>query len=205
MIGDRETLSKLNIIRIEKGIEDKLLQNIAERITKSFGGIIKNINMKTLDTPLLAEMGGIENIDAHLLTTILNQTYLNTHILGITNAELTTNDADEFYGVILGGKNPKNNVAVASIRRLNTPEYDLLMNRITKVSIHEVGHNLGLPDHGKYVSAKDGNLCPMSKGEFNKFGYEGYVKAVIDQRGFNFCKDCKHFLKEIYGHSINLS
>jgi hypothetical protein len=40
----------------------------------------------------------------------------------------------------------------------------------------------------------------MSRGEFNKFGYRGYVKVIIDGRGKNFCDECIHFLKSIYGH-----
>ena len=36
----------------------------------------------------------------------------------------------------------------------------------------------------------------MSKGEFNKFGYGGYVKAIVDQRGFDFCDECVYFLEK---------
>jgi hypothetical protein len=36
----------------------------------------------------------------------------------------------------------------------------------------------------------------MSRGEFNKFGYWGYVRAIIDGRGMNFCDECIHFLKQ---------
>ena len=34
---------------------------------------------------------------------------------------------------------------------------------------------------------------------FNKFGYRGYVRAIIDGRGNDFCEECNYFLKTIYG------
>jgi len=68
------------------------------------------------------------------------------------------------------------------------------------ISIHEVGHNWGLSDHASYQTADDGSLCPMSRGEFNKFGYVGYVRAIVDSRGLNFCDECTDFLKKIYGY-----
>jgi hypothetical protein len=39
----------------------------------------------------------------------------------------------------------------------------------------------------------------MSRGEFNKFGYKGYVQAVVDGRGYRFCDECTDFLKRAYG------
>jgi hypothetical protein len=62
-----------------------------------------------------------------------------------------------------------------------------------------VGHNFGLTDHASYQPASDGTLCPMSRGEFNKFGYRGYVKVIIDGRGSMFCDECINFLHNIYG------
>jgi predicted Zn-dependent protease len=125
------------------------------------------------------------------------------HILGITDADLTTQDDDEFYNTIFGGKNAMNDVAVVSTKRLEPSDvtteadYDLYVDRTIKVSLHEVGHNFGLTDHASYKSAKDGSLCPMSRGEFNKFGNLGYVRAIIDGRGMNFCDECALFLKKI--------
>ena len=39
----------------------------------------------------------------------------------------------------------------------------------------------------------------MSRGEFNKFGYKGYVRAIIDGRGMNFCEECTDFLRRSHG------
>jgi hypothetical protein len=133
------------------------------------------------------------------------------HTLGITDADLRTQDDDEFYNSIIGGKNPQNDVAVVSTNKLSpehidsTEDYELYINRTLKVCLHEVGHNLGLTDHASYRKASDGALCPMSKGEFNKFGYRGYVQAIIDGRGMIFCEECGFFLKRLYGFGRRLS
>ena len=125
--------------------------------------------------------------------------------LGITDADLKTEDDDAFYNSILGGKNPKNDVAVVSTNKLapmniaTDTEYELFIDRTLKVSLHEVGHNFGLTDHASYQPAADGLLCPMSRGEFNKFGYRGYVKVIVDGRGPTFCDECFDFIKNIYG------
>lgn len=195
----QEDSSPLNIVRIGSYITFSSLKEIGNRILESFQGIINEFQLSHHDAPLL------DSIDAFLLTTILHEEF-GGHTLGITDADLKTNDEDEFYNSIFGGKNPQNDVAVVSTRRLGPTEinskrdYDLYIDRTLKVSLHEVGHNLGLTDHGSYKVARDGSLCPMSKGEFNKFGYWGYVRVIIDGRGLNFCDECTYFLKNMYGH-----
>jgi hypothetical protein len=191
-------VSKLNIVRIGSYITYSSLKKIGDGILASFRGVIKEIDLAHHDSPV------VDSIDALLLTMILDQEY-GGHTLGITDADLKTNDDDEFYNSILGGKNPKNDVAVVSTNKLtplsiNTDtEYKLFIDRTLKVSLHEVGHNFGLTDHASYQPASDGTLCPMSRGEFNKFGYRGYVKVIIDGRGSMFCDECINFLHNIYG------
>lgn len=197
-------LDRLTIVRVGSVISYSSLMEIGEQIFSSFQGIISDVAFSHHDSPAL------ESIDAHLLTMILHTEY-GGHTLGITDADLKTDDRDEFYNTILGGKNPKNDVAVVSTRRL-TPDqitserdYQLFLSRTLKVSLHEVGHNLGLTDHAAYRYAEDGELCPMSKGEFNKFGFKGYVQAVVDGRGLRFCMECDHFLGHVYGKRRHVS
>ena len=192
--------SKLKIVRIGSYITYSSLKKIGAGILESFRGVIDEVELSHHNSPV------VESIDALLLTMILNEEY-GGHTLGITDADLKTADDDEFYNSILGGKNPKNDVAVVSTNKL-TPmniasdeEYELFIERTLKVSLHEVGHNFGLTDHASYQPAPNGLLCPMSRGEFNKFGYRGYVKVIIDGRGSKFCDECTHFLSNIYGHS----
>jgi predicted Zn-dependent protease len=191
-------LSKLNIVRIGSDITYSSLKEIGYRILESFEGIIEQFELSHHNTPVL------ESIDAQLLTMILYDE-VGGHTLGITDADLRTQDEDEFYNSIFGGKNPGNNVAVVSTKKLsprniNTEkEYELFINRTLKVSLHEVGHNFGLTDHASYQVTRDGTLCPMSRGEFNKFGFKGYVTVIIDGRGLTFCDECNYFLDQMYG------
>ena len=193
-------VSKLNIVRIGSYITYSSLKQIGAGLLESFRGVIDEVELSHHDSPV------VESIDALLLTMILDQEY-GGHTLGITDADLKTEDDDEFYNSILGGKNPKNDVAVVSTNKL-TPlnlatdtEYELFIDRTLKVSLHEVGHNFGLTDHASYQPAGDGLLCPMSRGEFNKFGYRVYVKVIVDGRGATFCEECIDFLENIYGRS----
>jgi len=193
-------VSKLNLVRIGSYITYSSLKQIGAGILDSFRGVINEVELAHHDSPV------VESIDALLLTMILDQEY-GGHTLGITDADLKTEDEDEFYNSILGGKNPKNDVAVVSTNKLaplkldTATEYELFIGRTLKVSLHEVGHNFGLTDHASYQPAGDGLLCPMSRGEFNKFGYRGYVKVIVDGRGATFCDECIDFLENIYGCS----
>jgi len=195
--------SLLHIVRAGSDISYSSLKVIGNRILDSFRGAIKEFKLAHHKAPV------VDSIDAYFLTKILHQQY-EGHVLGITDADLKTYDLNEFYNSIFGGKNPQNDVAVVSTNKLCTDRidsqkgYDLFFKRILKVSLHEVGHNLGLTDHASYQTASDGYLCPMSRGEFNKFGYIGYLRAVIDGRGMNFCEECVHFLSRIYGRRHRL-
>jgi predicted Zn-dependent protease len=199
-----KNLSKLNIVRIGNYISYSSLREVGDRILESFRGIIEEFKLSHLDSPF------VDSIDAQLLTMILHDEY-GGHTLGITDADLKTRDEDEFYNSIFGGKNPRNDVAVVSTKKLSPPEinseadYDLYVGRTLKVSLHEVGHNFGLTDHASYKVADDGSLCPMSKGEFNRFGYMGYVRAIIDSRGLDFCDECAYFLTKMYDFKNKMS
>jgi len=193
-----KNISKLNLVRVGSYITYSSLKEIGNGLLESFRGIIGEISLSHHESPV------VESIDAQLLTLILGEEYYG-NTLGITDADLKVDD-DEFYNSIIGGKNPKNDVAVVSTKKL-TPrnmvsdkEIDLFIDRTTKVALHEVGHNLGLTDHASFKPATDGTLCPMSRGEFNKFGYRGYVRAIVDGRGLKFCNECSDFLRSIYGY-----
>lgn len=193
----------LNIVRIGSDITFSSLKEIGKRIVETFAGLIGEFSLSHFNTPV------VESIDAYLLTMVLHDEY-GGHILGITDADLKTSDWDEFYNSIVGGKNPKNDVAVVSTNKLSPPQiqsekdYDLYLYRTLKVSLHELGHNFGLTDHASFRKTRDGTLCPMSRGEFNKFGYRGYVRVVIDGRGLHFCEECTSFLNGMYGYKQKL-
>jgi hypothetical protein len=194
--------ARLNIVRLGNFISFSSLKQIGNQIVDSFHGMIDEFDLAHHDAP------PIDRIDAYLLTMILDEAY-EGYTLGVTAADLRTEDGDEFYDSIIGGKNVRNDVAVVSIKKLSPAsiesqkDYDLLLTRTLKVSLHEMGHNFGLTDHASYKVAGDGALCPMSKGELNKFGYRGYVRAVIDGRGRTFCDECIYFLSKVHGFHAN--
>ena len=196
--------SNLNIVRVGNNITYSSLRTIGDGILEAFHGMIQAVELAHHNAPAM------DTIDAHLLTMILHDEY-GGHTLGITDADLKTDDDDEFYNSIFGGKNTKNDVAVVSTNKLSPEkiktnrEYELFIQRTLKVSLHEVGHNFGLVDHPSFRTAPDGTLCPMSRGEQNKFGTVGYVLDVIDGRGRNFCDECAHFMGHVYGYPITKS
>ncbi|MEJ2641970.1 MAG: hypothetical protein P8010_20590 [Desulfosarcinaceae bacterium] len=189
--------SQLQIVRAGSDITYSSLKVIGSRILSSFQGAIMEFKLARHNAPV------VDSIDAYFLTKILHQEF-GGHVLGITDADLTTYGDNEFYNSIFGGKNPQNDVAVVSTKKLcvgridSQKAYELFLERTLKVSLHEVGHNLGLTDHASYRTAPDGSLCPMCRGEYNKFGYIGYLRAIIDGRGLNFCDECMQFLSRIY-------
>lgn len=196
-------MEKLTIVRIGNVISYSTLHQIGERLLDAFEGTIQDVQLTHHESPVAG------SIDAFLLTMILHSEFKG-HTLGITDADLKTTDEDEFYQAIIGGKNPRNDVAVVSTRKLSPEriqsdsDYQLLVDRTLKVCLHEVGHNMGLTDHGTYTFAAEGALCPMSKGEFNRFGYQGYVRAVVDGRGDRFCPSCKRFLETMHTRTASL-
>jgi predicted Zn-dependent protease len=197
-------MSVLHIVRAGSDITFSSLKVIGNRILDSFRGSIREFKLNRHKAPV------VDSIDAYFLTRILHQEY-GGHVLGITDADLITDDEDEFYNSIFGGKNPLNDVAVVSTKKLcadpmdSQEAYEVCLERTLKVCLHEVGHNLGLTDHASYKTASDGFLCPMSRGESNKFGHHGYVRAIIDGRGVNFCDECLYFLRRIKYRKLRLT
>ena len=130
MIAD---LSKLNIVRIGSHITYSSLKEIGMKIIESLGDIIEEFSLFHFNTPV------IDSVDANLLTLILHDEY-EGHTLGITDADLKIRDEDEFYNSVFGGKNPNNNVAVVSTKKLAPPQidsekdYKLYVNRTLKVA-----------------------------------------------------------------------
>ena len=153
--------SKLNLVRIGSDITYSSLKEIGSGILTSFHGIINEIYLAHYESPI------IDSIDAQLLTLILGEEYVG-NTLGITDADLKIDDGDEFYNSILGGKNPQNDVAVVSTKKLapanmfSEAEIDLFVDRTTKVALHEVGdllNELG-PQPFVHVHPPAGGVAP---------------------------------------------
>jgi hypothetical protein len=193
--ANRDALASLKLVRIGDPIPHSSLHSFAEKIVDSFLDLIHDVALVQYDPP------PFDAIEARLLTRSLDEE-VGGHILGVTGADLVDSSGDDFFRFMFGGKDNSNDVAVVSTRRLLrdgaevAPE--LAGARLLKVAIHELGHNFGLLHHYGHDKADDGAYCPMTKGDFNRFGEHGYVRAVIDARGFRFCRGCETFLRERY-------
>ena len=76
-----QDISKLNLVRVGSYITYSSLKEIGSGLLESFRGIIGEINLSHLESPV------VESIDAQLLTLILGQEYCG-NTLGITDADL---------------------------------------------------------------------------------------------------------------------
>jgi predicted Zn-dependent protease len=193
--GDPGALASLKLVRIGESIPSSSLHAFAETLVESFLHLIRNVVFVQYDPP------PFEAIEARLLTHALDEE-VGGHILGVTGADLYDSSCDDFFHFMFGGKDNSNDVAVVSTRRLQGEGSEvapaLAGARLLKVAIHELGHNFGLLHHYGHDKADDGAYCPMTKGDFNRFGERAYVRAVIDARGFRFCRGCETFLRERY-------
>ncbi|WP_153799201.1 matrixin family metalloprotease [Foetidibacter luteolus] len=72
------------------------------------------------------------------------------------------------------------NTCIISDYKLTTPDTALLHNRLIKVTLHELGHNLGLghcPETGCLMSETNGNM------------------AMLNKAGSNYCNRCRKKLR----------
>ena len=185
-------LRVLKIVRIGRSVSRRLVQRLRERVDEAFSQVIDETDIVEYEPPL------IERIETSLLTKALEEE-IGGHILGVTDADLIDRDPDAGSVFMFGGKDNRNDVAVVSTCRLGSRDPDIGVARVLKVGLHELGHNFGLVHHYRLARGTRGGLCPMTKGDFNRFGERGYVRAVIDQRGFGFCCSC---LRVIEAHAL---
>lgn len=195
-----DNLAKLKLVRIGNPVSVGGLERLGEKAIKASNNVVKSYKIIQYDKSFFET----EGIEARILTDALNEE-IGGHILGVIEMDLFDSDGDSFYGCMFGAKNLKNNVAVVSTKRVFTQDSDMLSERVIKIALHELGHNLGLKHHYNYMGLENGLLCPMAKGNYNKYGERGYVLAIIDSRGYEFCEDCKKVLRVYNSISNQLS
>lgn len=181
-------LSSLKVVSVGRPLPRGSLQHFAERLREAFKQVIRELSLVQYDSP------AFDAIEADLLTGVLDQE-VGGHILGITSADLVDRDGGGFFSFMFGGKDNRNDVAVVSTRRLASRDGSLSLERVLKVALHELGHNFGLVHHYSLERALEGGYCPMSKGDYNRFGERGYLRAIVDGRGVSFCRNCRNFLQ----------
>lgn len=188
----KNKLAKLKVVRLGKPVKRFELEALAERIEEALSDVLASVRLVDHEPPV------VDEIAADLLTQDLDQ-QLGGHILGITDADLVDRSASDFFPHMFGCKDNRNDVAVVSTRRIASSDPTRFLTRLLKVGLHELGHNFGLVHHYSYERARDGGYCPMTKGDYNRHGEKGYTRAVIDARGFRFCRACTRFLRVAHG------
>ena len=115
-------------------------------------------------------------------STIIKKYKSNKNILLLTNVDIVyfnkVKNIKE-YGIIGLGYKPGNTCVVSTFRIKNTTK-NKFIDRLNKVVLHEIGHNLGLP-HCKYDKK-----CLMNDAN-------GTVKQ-IDQEKIWLCSNCKKII-----------
>ena len=179
-------LKVLKLVRIGRSVSRPLILSLRERIDRAFSSAITRTDIVDYDAPV------VDEIEAGLLTRALEDE-IGGHILGVTDADLHDNDPRDASQFMFGGKDNRNDVAIVSTHRLGSRDPEVSVARALKVGLHELGHNFGLVHHYR-ARRGGGGLCPMTKGDFNRFGERAYVRAVIDQRGMGFCEACRRVI-----------
>lgn len=180
-------LKTLTIVRVGRSVSRHLVQCLRERVEGAFSRVIAATEIIDYDAPAIGK------IEASLLTGALEEE-IGGHILGVTDVDLRDDDPADESEYMFGGKDNRNDVAVVSTHRLGSRDPEVGITRVLKVGLHELGHNFGLVHHYRARRGNAGGLCPMTKGDFNRFGERAYVRAVIDQRGMGFCEACRQVI-----------
>ena len=167
-----------------------VLHRLSHQLHRTFGSVLESVDLVDRDEV------PVQEIEAGLLTQALAAD-VGGHILAVTDADLLDSQSDGFSQYMFGGKDNRNHVAVVSTRRLRPSGRRLRVERLLKVCLHEVGHNFGLAHHYSMVRAaepEDG-YCPMSKGDYNRYGERAYLRAIVDARGLSFCRQCSLIMR----------
>jgi predicted Zn-dependent protease len=188
MAGVTHRPTELKLVRVGSSLPSDALRHFSQRVRAAFAHVLRELEIVQYDPP------AFERIEASLLTQALEYE-IGGQILAVTDADLLDSSGDGFDHYMFGGKDNRNAVAVVSTARLRSRRGELRLDRVIKVGLHELGHNFGLGHHYSFERSVDGYYCPMSKGDFNGYGERGYLRAVIDGRGFAFCRRCLETLR----------
>ena len=104
------------------------------------------------------------------------------HYLAVTSHDISTTKETVYDWGIMGLGEQPGKSCVISTYRLRTPNTALFNDRVIKVALHEIGHNLGLP-HCQYSKT-----CYMEDTV-------GTVKSV-DRETRNLCSNCKRMIRK---------
>lgn len=163
-------------------VERPLLEGLKRELTKAYVPLVESCVIgASLEMPPAAYNPSRKQHDADLiLERVLHRITGENKVLALTDVDLYVPDKNFVFGLAqyLG------RIAVVSLKRLNTTfygastDYRLLLERVTKEAIHELGHVFGL----EHCVDK---TCVMS-----------FSNSIldVDKKKSAFCKTCRRKL-----------
>ena len=169
-------INTIHIVPLGKVNRD-ILSGIAEGLKKFYQKEIIIDNTESLSNDLLAPSG--KRFSASKILAKFNNSNVT---LIITEKDIVAKKGDiDEYGIFGLGIQPGKTCVVSPFRPRWNSTPALLIDRMQKISIHEVGHNLGLGHCTK------NQACLMNAAN-------GTIKQVDKEKMF-FCNDCIKLLK----------
>jgi archaemetzincin len=158
-------------------IEQTIIDSIAQNLEEKYGAEIEVL--QTIDLPKSAYYSPRNRYRADSLIAYLKRERIKEHdfVLGLTTKDISTTKGQHTdWGIFGLGYRPGPS-CVVSTHRLKTTDQELFLNRLEKVALHEIGHNLGLPHCNNH------HLCVMNDAH-------GTIKEV-DENNHNVCGACQ--------------
>jgi archaemetzincin len=169
-------LDTIHIIPLGK-VEQVVVDDVVKGLTAFYHKTVIVQKVEPLDKRLLAESKKRYSADS-----ILKRFKSPQNTVVITSVDIVTpkTKVTNEWGIFGLGLRPGKVCVISSFRLKKNATAKLLADRLQKVAIHEVGHNLGL-NH----CTKDPECLMNDAG--------GTIKQV-DQEKFMFCENCKKLI-----------
>lgn len=134
------------------------------------------------------------NID---LLRYLNQNYF-TSVLALCGLEVLDQEGEVYYGQCLAQPSPAlafRNFAYVSAFRPEVSDRGRLVENLTSMVLHELGHSHGLPDHSEDEIKVGDMLCPMTTAHLRRVKQgELTLSDYLALRGKEYCSECSRFM-----------
>ncbi len=117
--------------------------------------------------------------------------YYREPLLGITSLPSFDFNGYEMYGQALLPSEGRYSFVSTYPKEFGSVDSDDHIEKLTRMSIHEVGHSFGLQHHENNKPAAT-NLCPMETGH-NEYANESIItwEEYILARSTRLCNDCR--------------
>ncbi|MFH0867911.1 MAG: hypothetical protein V1831_01240 [Candidatus Woesearchaeota archaeon] len=139
------------------------------------------------------------NADALILDSLLGgsglfrslfERYRTQHVLAVTDMYLTKYNGELNEGAI----NKARDKAAISCARFKDDDPEKILERLSGLALHEVGHLHWLKEH--VHKSQNGKYCPMISGEYllKPLGFVSTDIKKFDCLDNKLCSDCKNYL-----------